>query len=76
MTIMPADLLGHITDLAFTPGATQPTEVRVRSHVAQQITDETGQPCPTVVLGTLPVVVDDTLPHFPGFQIKRTGRGK
>ena len=36
----------------------RPTEIRVRSEVARRI-------------GGLPVVIDDTLPRFPGFEIVR-----
>jgi hypothetical protein len=63
------DVAGDILAIARRAGAAEPVEIRVRPEVHQDLRGTAGgQPAD---LDGIPLVVDDQLPFFPGFEIHR-----
>jgi hypothetical protein len=50
------------------PGAAEPTEIRVRAALHARLLQE---PDALLLLGGIPLVVDEELPAFPGYEIHR-----
>jgi hypothetical protein len=50
------------------PGVAEPTEIRIRAALYARLLQE---PDALVLLDGIPLVVDDQLPAFPGFEIHR-----
>ena len=74
---VPPDILGDILAIAWRAGAAEPVEIRLRpelhERLMQQMPDAAalGRGSLTNV-GGIPLVVDEDLPAFPGYEIHRT----
>ena len=55
---IPRNAARDIAAEALRPDRARPTEIRVRSEVARRC-------------GGLPVVIDNTLPRYPGYEVHR-----
>jgi hypothetical protein len=62
------DIAGDILAIARRAGAAEPVEIRVRPEVHQDLGGQAGGPAD---LDGIPLVVDDQLPSFPGFEVHR-----
>jgi hypothetical protein len=77
------DIAGDLVAVAYSTGAAAPREIRIRPELYERMVAQLPpQLRPTVadrhVLGAapgVPVVVDPTLPEFPGFEIVRERPG-
>jgi hypothetical protein len=73
----PPDAAGDIAHQAWRPGAAAPRSIHVRPELHRRIAVQAREHRATCVspgLGALcgvPLVVDDELPTFPGFEIHR-----
>ena len=63
------DIAGDILEIARRAGAAEPLEIRVRPEVLQDLGGQAGGP--PADLDGIPLVVDDQLPSFPGFEVHR-----
>jgi len=74
------DMLGDILAIAREAGAASPVEIHMRLQVhdrlAKRAPDATGAAPGTLSdLGGIPVVVDEGIPAFPGYEIHRAALG-
>ena len=77
------DIAGDLVAVAYATGAAAPREIRIRPELYERMVDQLPPELrPTVaerhVLGAapgVPVVVDRSLPEFPGFEVVRERPG-
>jgi hypothetical protein len=68
----PPDIPGDILAAAFGPGLPAPASIHVRPELAARMDGVSAVPRPrTEHAGSVPVVVDDQIPMFPGYEIHR-----
>jgi hypothetical protein len=63
------DIAGDILAIARRPGAAEPVEIRVRPEVRRDLQGAAGSP--PADLDGIPLVVDEELPVFPGYEVHR-----
>lgn len=76
----PPDTLGDILRQAWRPGVAQPTAIHVRPEVHTRMLARMTTTARTLALGAgcigdpqrLPLIIDDDLPDYPGYEIHRT----
>lgn len=76
----PPDALGDILRQAWRPGVAQPTAIHVRPEVWTRMLARMTTAVRALALGAgcigdpqrLPLIVDDVLPCYPGFEIHRS----
>jgi hypothetical protein len=63
------DIAGDILAIARRVGAAEPVEIRVRPEVHQDLQGTAA--APPADLDGIPLVVDEELPAFPGYEVHR-----
>ena len=68
-----ADIAGDILAVARRVGAAEPVEIRIRPEVHDRLLRQAPGPHdrPLTTIGGIPLVVDEDLPGFPGYEIHR-----
>lgn len=76
---LPPDAAGDILRQAWRPDVAAPREIRVRpelharlaAQAREQAARDAGYLRPAGIAGLVPIVIDDQLPTYPGFEIYR-----
>jgi hypothetical protein len=77
MAIVAPDTAALILDVVHARGTAPATKIVMRKWVADTIVKEKHVPLNLngdLKLGGVPVELDETIPHFPGFEVVRTVR--
>ena len=77
------DIVGDLVAVAYTTGAAAPREIRIRPELYARLVSQLAPEVRATVADRhligcapgIPLVVDPTLPEFPGFEVVRSVPG-